>query len=70
MKLVLTDEDLRDMRAQLAGNVSDNGERVTDEQLRRLIDEMPALAADAFQFGWGDTEVRDQLCAVVELWSR
>lgn len=51
------------MRYELVGNVAIEA---TDVMLRRVFAEFPQVVWLARQWGWGDTEVRDQLCAAVE----
>lgn len=61
MRLKIDDQDLKEIRDVLMGNV--DGE-VTDEQIRRAA--TPEIIALAMQWGWSDTEVRDELCTAVE----
>ena len=51
------------MRDETIGNVPFEAD---DELLHRAWQENPDLVALAGMWGWSDTEVRDQLCAVVE----
>ncbi|GAB3161946.1 hypothetical protein GCM10027258_79970 [Amycolatopsis stemonae] len=56
-------DDLARMRDETVGNVDFD---VTDEQLLQVWLDDPHLVALAREWGWGDTEVRDQLCAYLE----
>ena len=56
-------QDLAEMRSQLLGNISFTP---TDGQLRATWYAHPDLVGLALTWSWSDTEVRDQLCAVLE----
>jgi hypothetical protein len=58
-----TASDLAEMRDQATGNVSFEP---TDAQLREVCRLDPQLIPLARMWSWGDTEVRDQLCAALE----
>ncbi|WP_410570565.1 hypothetical protein [Amycolatopsis sp. cmx-4-61] len=56
-------KDLALLNDETVGNV---GFDVTDDQLRQVWRHDPHLVALARERTWGDTEIRDQLCASLE----
>lgn len=58
-----TPDELATMRAETLGVLNFEP---TDENLRRVWLDNPHLVAQAQEWGWGDTDVRDQLCAALE----
>lgn len=57
------EEHMDDIRGELLGNVSIDP---TNAELRQVIDDNPDVVGLAYQWGWGDTEVREKICALVE----
>ena len=58
-----TAKDLAEMHDEATGNVAFEP---TDDQLREVCRRDPNLIPLAMMWGWGDTEVREQLCAALE----
>lgn len=58
-------QDLRDTLSCYFG--ADLAEEVSDAFLHHLIDQTPPSTVGlAAEWGWGDTEVRDEVCALAE----
>jgi hypothetical protein len=52
----------REMRDEMMGNLDF---QPTDDELRRVFAEHRHIVALAYEWGWGDTEVREQLAAAL-----
>jgi hypothetical protein len=60
-------ETLAEMRDEMVGNLDFEP---TDDELRRVLAEHSHIVALAYEWGWGDTEVREQLAAALEAMRR
>lgn len=63
MKITLEAKDYQAIRDEAQGNVSFVP---TDDQIDATLAAYPELIGLAQQWGWGDTEVRERLCTVLE----
>lgn len=57
------EDHLPELRLMIKGLVEPEP---TDEELRTFVQENPHLRALAVEWGWDDTQVRDDSCAVIE----
>ena len=57
------DEHIAAIRGELLGNVDYDP---SDDELRKLFADNPDLVGLAISWEWGDTEVRDKVCDLVE----
>lgn len=63
MKIELTDADLDEMREIMEGVIDFVP---TDRELRLAVANQPGILALAVEWGWHDTEIREQLAPALE----
>jgi hypothetical protein len=63
VKLVLEPSDYQEVRDVIAGHIE--GEP-TDAQIDAAFVARPTILGKALSWGWNDTEVRDELCELLD----
>jgi len=61
MKVLLTDSDIEAFNCSASASEKFQKD-FTREQIQEFLDENPGIAAIGIQWGWHDTEAREQLC--------